>query len=294
MFLSGVNAHSYCNLFVFFCFNKGCCFFGFFCLTSWFSNSYTHAVSFLTWLSALCRMCSTRAIYCISGDSTACRKIDLVQFCFFLISQLWAKFECNVTHTHTHTHSHYMIFNIKANTQSCVYFTVSTKLWRVHLPVFIIKVSFFFQFDILEIDASGWLNVIKQIKQAQPVLNMKNSAHWAYLKLLKVKHQNGFEGYLILTGARSPLTTLIKPQYIALHMSGNPRFQYYSKPEWCFLRCWGNVTYLFFPPFSPPPKKKNTFLVYLEVTKSAPCSAAHNLTMWHKHDKKCSIRPLKA
>lgn len=72
---------------------------------------------------------------------------------------------------------------------------------------------------------------MKQIKQAQPVLNMENSGHRAYLKLLKVKHQNGFEGYLILTGARSQLTTLIKPQYIALHMSGNPRFQYYSKPE---------------------------------------------------------------
>lgn len=104
-----------------------------------------------------------------------------------------------------------------------------------------------FQCDILEIDVSGWLNVMKQIKQTQPVLNMENSGHWAYLKSLKVKHQNGFEGYLILTGARSQLTTFIKPQYIALHMSGNPRFQYYSKPEWYFLRCWRNVRYpLFF------------------------------------------------
>lgn len=144
---------------------------------------------------------------------------------------------------------------------------------------------------ILEIDVSRWLNVMKQIKQTQPVPNMENSGHWAYLKSLKVKHQNGFEGYLILTGARSQLTTLIKPQYIALHMSGNPRFQYYSKPEWYFLRCWRNVTYLFSPLFSI---HQSTFLVYLEVTKSAPCSAAHNLTMWHKHDKKkkISIRPV--
>lgn len=63
------------------------------------------------------------------------------------------------------------------------------------------------------------------------MLNMENSGHCAYCKLLKVKPKNGFEGYLILTGARSQLTTLIKPQYIALHMSGNPRFQYYSKLE---------------------------------------------------------------
>lgn len=55
--------------------------------------------------------------------------------------------------------------------------------------------------------------------------------HGAYLKSLKVKHQNSFEGYLVFTGARSQLTALINPQYIALHMSGNPRFQYYSKPE---------------------------------------------------------------
>lgn len=103
---------------------------------------------------------------------------------------------------------------------------------------------------------------------------------WAYLKSLKVKHQNGFEGYLILTGARSQLTTLIKPQYIALHMSGNPTFQYYSKPEWYFLRCWRNVTYLFFPPLFFSFQQST----HLEVTKSAPCSAAHNLTMWHKHD----------
>lgn len=155
--------------------------------------------------------------------------------------------------------------------------------------MFIINIylSFFFQFDILEIDVSGWLNVMKQIIQTQPVLNMENSGHWAYLKLLKVKHQNGFEGYLILTGARSRLTTLIKPQYIALHMSGNPRFQYYSKPEWYFLRCWRNVTYLFFPLFS---FHQSTLLVYLEVTKSAPCSATHNLTMWHKHDHIFSTR----
>lgn len=146
-------------------------------------------------------------------------------------------------------------------------------------------ISFFFssQFDILEIDVFGWLNMMKQIKQTQPVLNMENSGQWAYLKWLKVKHQNGFEGYLILTGARSQLTTLIKPQYIALHVSGNPRFQYYSKPEWYFLRCWRNVTYLFFTLFS---SHRSSLLVYLEVTKSAPCSAAHNLTMWHKHDKK--------
>lgn len=150
---------------------------------------------------------------------------------------------------------------------------------------FFLLLLFFFQFDILEIDASGWLKVMKQIKQTQPVLNMENSGHWANLKLLKVRHQNGFEGYLILTGARSQLTTLIKPQYIALHMSGNPRFQYYSKPEWYFLRCWRNVTHPFFPLL-----QSTTLLVYLEVTKSAPCSAAHNLTMWHKHDKKFSTR----
>lgn len=130
------------------------------------------------------------------------------------------------------------------------------KLWRVHLSVFIINIYHFFPlwFYSPEIDVSRWLNVMKQIKQMQPVLNMENSGHWAYLKSLKVKHQNGFEGYLILTGARSQLTTLIKPQYITLHMSGNPRFQYYSKPEWYFLRCWRNVTYLFFPPFFPSTK----------------------------------------
>ena len=92
------------------------------------------------------------------------------------------------------------------------------------------------------------------------VLNMKNAGHWAYLKLLKVKHQNGFAGYLILTGARSQLKTLIKPQYITLHVSGNPRFQYYSKPEWYFLRCWRNVTYLFFYPFFLPPKYSSCVL----------------------------------
>lgn len=52
---------------------------------------------------------------------------------------------------------------------------------------------------------------MKQIKQTQPVLSAeKKSGRRAYLKSLKVKHQNGFEGYLILTGARSRLTTLIK------------------------------------------------------------------------------------
>lgn len=124
----------------------------------------------------------------------------------------------------------------------------------VFIIIFFPLFSLFFQCDILDIDALGWLNVIKQIKHAQPVLNMENSGHCAYCKLLKVKHQNGFEGYLILTGARSQLTTLIKPQYIALHMSGNPRFQYYSKLEWCFLRCWRNVTHLFLPHSSPSTK----------------------------------------
>lgn len=133
---------------------------------------------------------------------------------------------------------------------------------------------FLFPYDILGIGVLRWVNVMKQIiKNTQPVLNMENAGHWAHLKLLKVKHQNGFEGFLILTGARSQ-TTLIKPQYIALHVSGNPRFQYYSKPEWYFFRCLKNVTYLFFPPTQ----------ALLEVTKSAPRSAARNLSMWHKHD----------
>lgn len=117
----------------------------------------------------------------------------------------------------------------------------------VHLSVYY-KCILFFQFDILEIDVSRWLNVKKQIKQTQPVLNMENAGHWAYFKLLKVKHQNGFERFLIFTGARGQLPTLIKPQYIDLHMSGNPRFQYYSKPEWYFFRCWRNVTHLCCPP----------------------------------------------
>lgn len=188
----------------------------------------------------------THAIY--FWDRTAYKRY-LSLFLFFLISQLWAKFECNVSYTH----SHYLIFNIKPILLRAVFTLQYLQNCGVHLSVFIINI-FFFLFDIFEIDASGWLNVIKQIKQAQPVLNMENSGHWAYLKLLKVKHQSGFEGYLILTGARSQLTTLIKPQYIALHVSGNPRFQYYSKPEWCFLRCWRNVTYLFFPLFFPTTK----------------------------------------
>lgn len=131
---------------------------------------------------------------------------------------------------------------------------------------------------------------------------MENSGHCAYCKLLKVKHQNGFEGYLILTGARSQLTTLIKPQYIALHMSGNPRFQYYSKLEWCFLRCLRNVTHLFLP--LPPPSTKVLgvfffhLLVCVKVTKSARRSAARHLTMWHKRDisptKLLFYKPLKA
>lgn len=167
--------------------------------------------------------------------------------------------------------------------------------------MFIIIFFPFFQCDILNIDASGWLNVIKQIKQAQPVLNMENSGHCAYCKLLKVKHQNGFEGYLILTGARSQLTTLIKPQYIALHMSGNPRFQYYSKLEWCFHRCWRNVTHLFLPHSSPSTKLLFIYLFFfscVEKWNSARCSAARNLTMWHKCDisptKPLFYKPLKA
>lgn len=129
---------------------------------------------------------------------------------------------------------------------------------------------------------------------------MENSGHCAYCKLLKVKHQNGFEGYLILTGARSQLTTLIKPQYIALHMSGNPRFQYYSKLELCFLRCWRNVTHLFLPHSSPSTKLLFIyfFLMCWKVTNSARCSAARNLTMWHKFDisptKPLFYKPLRA
>lgn len=154
------------------------------------------------------------------------------------------------------------------------------KVWRAYFSGYYKYIYFFLflQFDILEIDVCGWLDVMKQIKQTQPVLNMENSGHWAYLKSFKVRHQNGFVRYLILTGARSQLTTLIKPQYIALHMSWNPRFQYYSKPEWYFLRCWRNVTYQFFS------SHQSTLLVYLQVTKSAPCSAAHNLTACLKHD----------
>lgn len=76
---------------------------------------------------------------------------------------------------------------------------------------------------------------MKQINRAQPVLNMKEKkkkhTHEAYLKSLRAEHQNSSERYLIFTGARSQLTALINPQYIALHMSGNPRSQYYSKPE---------------------------------------------------------------
>ncbi len=173
---------------------------------------------------------------CISGIS-----VLIISNIFFLISQVGAKFECNVSYTH----SHYLIFLILSQyfAELCLLFKISLKLWRVCCSVYYeyiyiyIYIYIYFQFDILKIDASGWLNVMKQIKQTQPVLNMENSGHWAYLKLLRVKHPNGFEGYLILTGARSQLTTLIKPQYIALHMSGNPRFQYYSKPEWYFLRC---------------------------------------------------------
>lgn len=165
----------------------------------------------------------------------------------------------------------------------------------------IIFFSFFPQCDILDIDASGWLNMIKQIKQAQPVRDMENSGHCAYCKLLKVKHKNGFEGYLILTGARSQLTTLIKPQYIALHMSRNPRFQNYSKLEWCFLRCWRAVTHPFLPNSSPSTKLLFIYLFCLtcwKVTKSARCSAASNLKMWHKCDisptKPLFYKPLKA
>lgn len=162
----------------------------------------------------------------------------------------------------------------------------SISVFIINFPPTPLFFPFFSQCDILDIDASGWLNVIKQIKQAQPVLNMENSGHCAYCKLLKVKHQNGFEGYLILTGARSQLTTLIKPQYIALHMSGNPRFQYYSKLEWCFLRCWRNVTHPFLPHSSP--STKLLFIFFFSCVekwqKSARCSAARNLTMWHKCD----------
>lgn len=158
----------------------------------------------------------------------------------------------------SHTHSHYLIFNIKPILliTLSVYFRISLALiWKtVESPPLCVYYKYISLFSLWfyspEIDVSRWLNVMKQIKQMQPVLNMENSGHWAYLKSLKVKHQNGFEGYLILTGARSQLTTLIKPQYIALHMSGNPRFQYYSKPEWYFLRCWRNVTYLFSPFFT--------------------------------------------
>lgn len=146
-------------------------------------------------------------------------------------------FYCNFSYTH----SECLIFNIKPILLSALFILHYLQIQTVEsISVFIIIFSHFFSFfqcDILDIDASGWLNVIKQIKQAQPVLNMENSGHCAYCKLLKVKPKNGFEGYLILTGARSQLTTLIKPQYIALPMSGNPRFQYYSKLEWCFLRC---------------------------------------------------------
>lgn len=186
--------------------------------------------------------------------------------------QLWAKFKCNVSYTH----SHYSIFfHIEPILQLWV-FTLEflydwfAKLWRVHFYVFIINMSFFSIWY-------PWNWCLRMIgcdetnKTNTSVLNMKNAGHWAYLKLLKVKHQNGFAGYLILTGARSQLKTLIKPQYITLHVSGNPRFQYYSKPEWYFLRCWRNVTYLFFTPFS---SCQSTLLVYLKVTKSAPCSAA--------------------
>lgn len=103
----------------------------------------------------------------------------------------------------------------------------------------------------------------------------KNPGQWAYLKSLKVRHQTGFEGYLILTGAISQLTTLIKPQYIVWHVSGNPRFQYYSKPGWYFLRCWRNVTYLFSSSFFFPSFHQSTFLVYLEVTAPTPPAQTH-------------------
>lgn len=154
--------------------------------------------------------------------------------------------------SHTHIHTIWFLISSQYFSELCLLQNISKTVESPSLCVYYKHIyRYIFQFDILKIDASKWLNVMKQIKQTQPVLNMENSGHWAYLKLLKVKHQNGFEGYLILTGARSQLTTLIKPQYIALHMSGNPRFQYYSKPEWYFLRCWRNVTHLFFPLFSP-------------------------------------------
>lgn len=164
---------------------------------------------------------------------------------------------------------------------------------RLHLFVFIINIYiyiyFFPQFDISEIDVCGWSNVMKQIKQTLPVLNMENSGQWAYLKSLKVKHQNGFEGYLILTGARSQLTLLITPQYIALHMSGNPTFQYYSKPDWYFLRCWRNVTHLFFSPPLSLSRSRSTQVFFSAVHSDVTKSAAHNLTVWHKHDQNVSL-----
>lgn len=192
---------------------------------------------------------------------------------FFL--KLFLNFELNLNAmSHTHIHAIWFLILSQYFSELCLLYSIYKTVESPSLCVYYkyLLFFFFFQFDILEIDASGWLNVIKQIKQAQPVLNMENSGHWAYLKLLKVKHQNGFEGYLILTGARSQLTTLIKPQYIALHMSGNPRFQYYSKPEWCFLRCWRNVTYLFFPLFSPPLKYFSCVLRSDKISSLLSCT----------------------
>lgn len=95
------------------------------------------------------------------------------------------------------------------------------------------NICIFLQFAFCDIYVLGLLNVMKQIKQAQPVLDMekKNHKHEAYLKSIKSSIKKSSERYLIFTGARSPLTALINPQYIALHMSQNPRSQYYSKPE---------------------------------------------------------------
>lgn len=102
---------------------------------------------------------------CIYGFSLFTKK----QKVFFLISQLWAKFECNVSYTR----SHYLIFNIKPilpravfSLQYLQHSAQSIFVYYKYPPLF------FLQYDILEIDACGWLKVMKQIKQAQPVLNM--------------------------------------------------------------------------------------------------------------------------